>query len=236
MTRRLELVFDDCTAFRAEYEQNIARGGAFITTPYSFEMREPVEVELVLGFCNESIPLEAEVVHSISADEAGPDGAGVAVQFTCSAGELRGQLEGYLSVGAAEAAADQVPLGHHELENDLVDFDAAAGEGDLLFAGAETEGAADDDGPIDLGDADTLVSLGSAGSQPGPDAAPEIQARLDEAAQAVAASAGRALSGGIAGVIEENRNLGVSFDTRDRLNMYLFFHVLSLTELEILAH
>jgi Tfp pilus assembly protein PilZ len=97
--RRLHLAFDDPKAFQDEYAQNLARGGAFIATAESFEMREVVEVVLEAGFAGEKLVLTAEIVHAA--------GGGVAVQFLDSAPELRGRLESL--VEAAERALAGAP-------------------------------------------------------------------------------------------------------------------------------
>ena len=71
MIPRLRLSFAEADAFREEYERNIVKGGAFIHTAEEFEVRDVVEVELDLGFCGESVVLEAEIVHTLPVEQAG---------------------------------------------------------------------------------------------------------------------------------------------------------------------
>jgi len=110
VARRLRLSFADAAVFREEYERNIVSGGAFVRTAQEFEARELVEIQLDLGFCGESVVLEAEVVHAVHGDVAGPAlEAGVAVQFLEPAPVLRESLQrfmggsGVAGAGAADA-------------------------------------------------------------------------------------------------------------------------------------
>jgi Tfp pilus assembly protein PilZ len=105
MVRRLRLSFADAAVFREEYERNIVNGGAFIRTAEEFEVRELVEVALELDFCGDSVVLEAEIVHSVRAEQAGSEAAaGVAVQFLESAAMLRDTLQRFIGEDAfAEA-------------------------------------------------------------------------------------------------------------------------------------
>ncbi len=126
MVHRFHLAFEEPDAFRAEFERNIAMGGAFICTGDSFELRSFVEVVIELPFCEESVVLEAEVVHLMPAERAlNPGDVGIAVSFRTPASELRAMFKGYLEDATAE-------------------FTATAGMLD------EQEAAADDDTPVDL--------------------------------------------------------------------------------------
>ncbi len=126
MAYRLHLMFEDRDAFRVEFERNIAMGGAFIPTSDPLELRSFVEVAIELPFCDESVVLEAEVVHLIPPERAlNPGDAGVAVSFRKPANELRAILEGYLEQEAAGSTpSDGIP--------------------------DQQEAAADDDTPVDL--------------------------------------------------------------------------------------
>jgi Tfp pilus assembly protein PilZ len=125
--RRLHLVFDDPKAFQDEYARNLARGGAFLATNESFELREVIEVLLEAGFAGEKLVLTAEVVHAA--------GGGVAVQFLDSAPELRGRLESL--VDSAERALAQT----------TDDDDVVIGPADEEFGDVDL-----DDGSFDLDD------------------------------------------------------------------------------------
>jgi len=125
MSRRLHLPFAKAAVFRAEYEQNIVNGGAFIRTAEEFQPRDLVEVELELGFCGQSVVLEAEIVHSVSAEHAGSEAAaGVAVQFLESAPVLRDSLQRFVEENQPAEAHSAEPAGGAQLGgDDLVETD-----------------------------------------------------------------------------------------------------------------
>jgi hypothetical protein len=102
MPRRLRLEFEEPSELRAEYDRNIANGGAFVAGVPPCELREIVEVELVFAFSGDTITLEAEVVHVVP----GVSGCDVAVQFLCEASVLRERLAPLLpEAGPAPRAA-----------------------------------------------------------------------------------------------------------------------------------
>lgn len=108
MSRRLRLSFPELAAFRTEFAQNIANGGAFVATDDGFDLREVVEVELDLAFKGETLVLEAEVVHCVTPEMPGTPG--VAVQFLTPASELRERLAPL--VGGEDPRASSDPLAH----------------------------------------------------------------------------------------------------------------------------
>ena len=131
--RRLHLAFGDPKAFQQEYARNLERGGAFVATADTFELREVVEVLLEASFGGEKLVLTAEVVHA-------SDG-GVAVQFLDPAPELRSRLESLvegaeraIAEAAAEADDDVVvgpaddEFGDVDLDEDSFDLDGAAAD------------------------------------------------------------------------------------------------------------
>lgn len=131
--RRLHLAFGDPKAFQQEYARNLERGGAFVATTDTFELREVVEVLLEASFGGEKLVLTAEVVHA-------SDG-GVAVQFLDPAPELRSRLESLvegaeraIAEAAAEADDDVVvgpaddEFGDVDLDEDSFDLDGAAAD------------------------------------------------------------------------------------------------------------
>ena len=63
--RQLRIEYATEEAFREEYASNIANGGIFVSTKTPFCVRDPVRVEITLGFCGESIALDGEVVHCV---------------------------------------------------------------------------------------------------------------------------------------------------------------------------
>lgn len=102
MAYQLYIAFDDPDAFRAEFERNIAMGGAFVPTGDPLELRSFLDLVIELLFCDQSVVLEAEVVHIIPSEHAlTPGDLGVAVSFREPASELRAMFKGYLNEGAA---------------------------------------------------------------------------------------------------------------------------------------
>src|SRR5262249_28036407 len=105
-------------AFGEEYARNLARGGAFVRTDESFELREVVQVLLEAGFARAKLALEAEVVHC--------GGGGVAVHFLDPAPELRARLEPLLARAQAAAIGGDLDFDDDAFEPD---FDAAEAAG-----------------------------------------------------------------------------------------------------------
>ncbi len=105
MGQALQVQYSTQEAFRAEYASNISRGGIFIATTEPFEVRDTVEVELSLLFCDEHLYLEGEVVHCIVPEmESAGATPGIAVQFTISVKELRERLGEH---AGAQASPDE---------------------------------------------------------------------------------------------------------------------------------
>lgn len=108
MPRRLKLRFEDAGAFRDEYRGNIVQGGAFVRTLEKLSLREAVVVEVELAFCGVIAELDAEVVHCVPPEQAGgPAAAGVAIQFTAPAAELRDRFERYATTRPQRVAAEE---------------------------------------------------------------------------------------------------------------------------------
>jgi hypothetical protein len=119
--RSLHLAFADAHAFRAEYERNLVKGGAFIPTAQRFALRELVEVRLEAGFANETLTLGAEVVHCLPPN-------GVAVQFLDPAPTLRARLGGILERAAADPGEPAVPDPDESADPALGAFDPFGSE------------------------------------------------------------------------------------------------------------
>jgi Tfp pilus assembly protein PilZ len=95
-------VFEDAQSVQREYAANLANGGAFIPTDRRFELRDPVQVQLVLRFCKKRLTIPGEVVHAIPPEMASLGGpAGVAIQFEGSAHAVRALLEPLRSAAGA---------------------------------------------------------------------------------------------------------------------------------------
>ena len=105
MTRRLRIRFERADEFQREFDRNLSKGGAFVPGAAGLELREVVEVEILLAFSGQQRTLEAEVVHVVGAHAApARDAAGAAVQFLRSAAEVRDEFAGLLGVRPAPAS------------------------------------------------------------------------------------------------------------------------------------
>lgn len=92
--RTLRVSFTTLEEFRAEYKQNLARGGLFVPSQDEMELREEVEVELELEFRGASFQLVGEVVSVVPAALAAQGGTpGAALQLVADAEELRQTFE-----------------------------------------------------------------------------------------------------------------------------------------------
>jgi Tfp pilus assembly protein PilZ len=92
---QLSLRFDEATAFREEFERNMAEGATFVATPESYLPKQAVGITLDLVFCGEQICLPAVVVAVVEpalADRANSP-AGVSVRFLYSSSDLKRRLE-----------------------------------------------------------------------------------------------------------------------------------------------
>jgi len=91
--RQLRVDFATTEIFHREHSQNLAQGGVFVPTRDSFELREPVSVELLLAFCKKRVVMKGEVVHIVTPELAATGAKpGVAVQFAGSPAEVRRRL------------------------------------------------------------------------------------------------------------------------------------------------
>lgn len=92
--RTLTIAYADAEAFREEYNESLVHGGAFAATEDSFELRQPVQVRLLLNFCGNSVVMPSEVVHVVTPEmKAVGAEAGVGVQFQGEMHQLRARLE-----------------------------------------------------------------------------------------------------------------------------------------------
>ncbi len=93
----VQIRFDSPEELAREFKMNIVNGGIFVATEGSFEVREWIDVGIVLGYLEETTPaltLRGEIVHIIPV-EMTTSGAvpGVAVHFEASAADLRDAFE-----------------------------------------------------------------------------------------------------------------------------------------------
>lgn len=106
----LVVEFKTQIALRQEFFENISRGGLFIPTSESFELRSIVEVRISLSYCNEHVVLEGEVVHcipeSMRSETVTP---GIAVQIDRSSQELLEVFEPYIDSGSEAAHCEPEP-------------------------------------------------------------------------------------------------------------------------------
>ena len=100
--RTLRMSFESAEVLQREYAANLAHGGAFIPTDDAMELRERVEVELVLTFSGDRLRLAGEVVHAVEPEMARMGATpGVAVQFDGSVQAVRKQLAPLLAKSGA---------------------------------------------------------------------------------------------------------------------------------------
>ncbi len=90
----LAVVFAQMESFAREFHENLMKGGIFVKTDETLELRSRVEVGLDLRFCRKSIVLGGEVVHCVPIELASAGAVpGVAVQFDDSIADLRKTFE-----------------------------------------------------------------------------------------------------------------------------------------------
>ncbi len=119
----VQIRFASPNDLRQEFEKNIANRGIFIATELEFEVRQVIDVEIVLDYVDfgavrvgsdstaewdapegVALSLRGEVVHCIPAEMAASGATpGVAVQFDDGASELRKSFEPLLAFDAALA-------------------------------------------------------------------------------------------------------------------------------------
>lgn len=97
ITPKLQMRFETQAALRAEFEKNIANRGLFLATHAELEVRQTVEIEIVLAYEPAGSPrvvLRGEVVHRVSPEMVrGAGRAGIAVQLEDSVAALRERFE-----------------------------------------------------------------------------------------------------------------------------------------------
>jgi len=96
MPRSERVDFATAAIFHREHTANLANGGVFVecADPGSYALRDVLNIELVLDFCQKKAVLKAEVVHIVPPEMAGAGAApGIAVQFVGSPVEVNRSLE-----------------------------------------------------------------------------------------------------------------------------------------------
>lgn len=107
--RVVQVSFDTLEDLRAEYRENLQRGGLFVPGAGTFEMREEVVVEFDLTFASTSFQLRAEVVGVLPEGLPHSGGrAGVALQLGASSGDLAKAFEPILGRVPAADPGQQV--------------------------------------------------------------------------------------------------------------------------------
>jgi len=96
----LQIRFESPDSLREEFEKNIANRGIFVATEETFEVRQSVDIEIVLAYADDArvaLSLVGEVVHCIPVEMVASGAvAGVAIQFDHSASQLREAFEPFL--------------------------------------------------------------------------------------------------------------------------------------------
>ena len=137
MAYRLHLVFENPDAFRVEFERNIAMGGAFIPTGDQLKLRSFVDLVIELPFCDQTVVLEAEVVHLMPPERAlHPGDVGIAVSFRKPASAIRAMFKGYLD----EMTAEFIPTAGKIEELEATAVDDPSTRYDVFLDGIETAG------------------------------------------------------------------------------------------------
>lgn len=101
--RTVKLEFSDPAHFLREYRSNLSKGGIFVRIDEPFKLREPVDVEVVLGFQGESIVISGEVVGIVSKALSASGEPGIAVQLHETGDELDLRFQKYLLASASQA-------------------------------------------------------------------------------------------------------------------------------------
>jgi Tfp pilus assembly protein PilZ len=98
--RTVQIRFESPSALREEFEKNIANRGIFVGTEEPFEVRQTIDVEIVLPYVDDSqvaLSLLGEVVHCIPVEMAASGALpGIAVQFESTARELQDDFSSLL--------------------------------------------------------------------------------------------------------------------------------------------
>jgi Tfp pilus assembly protein PilZ len=106
----LRVEFEDAADFSREFSANLGKGGVFVETTESVELREMVEVEMGLCGLAHTVRLSGEVVHIVPPEMSGAGGRpGVAIQFTCSTSALRKMLEPFTNAAGATESEPSDP-------------------------------------------------------------------------------------------------------------------------------
>ncbi len=104
----LAVTFNDLESFCREFHANLTKGGIFVPSEETFELRSTVEVGIDLRFCNEALVLTGEVVHCVPPELASAGAVpGVAVQFERPVSELRALFKGLVGEIPEPGAAPQ---------------------------------------------------------------------------------------------------------------------------------
>lgn len=91
----LAVTFDDLESFGREFHSNLTKGGIFVPSEETHELRSVVDVGIELRFCNEALVLSGEVVHCVPPELASAGAVpGVAIQFERPVSELRALFKG----------------------------------------------------------------------------------------------------------------------------------------------
>ncbi len=93
--RTVQLEFADPAHFLREYQSHFLKGGIFVRIEEAFQLREPVDVEVVLLFRGESVVLSGEVVGLVSKALSASGEPGIAVQLHETAVELDLRFQKY---------------------------------------------------------------------------------------------------------------------------------------------
>ncbi len=140
----LQIRFDSPEALRAEFEKNISNRGIFVATDRVFEVRQTLELEIILSYVDDdeiALSLRGEVVHCIPQEMASSGvEPGVALQFDDAASELRDAFEPLLAIGA-DPEVDQDPGIGANVEANVGTHADGAADGGRTQSASPVEGA-----------------------------------------------------------------------------------------------
>lgn len=111
---RLKVRFKSVSAFISEYTHNISKGGLFIRTSKPCNLRDRVEVVLVLPESEKEISIQGEVIHVVGKEEATeqtPPGMGL--QITDIKSEDVDLIESFITQKLEEEGVDGLGRRQH---------------------------------------------------------------------------------------------------------------------------
>ncbi len=112
---RLKVKFKSFSSFITEYTHNISKGGIFIRTTQPCELRDKVEVVLVLPDTDQEVLLKGEVMHVIPESEATDQfPAGMGIQITEIRQEYLSLIDDFIAKKLEQEGVDGLGRREHK--------------------------------------------------------------------------------------------------------------------------